>query len=89
MSAYCVIAFHSTHSAIFAEKSLKAQFPVVIMPTPRVITASCGIALRFPPALYTEVFAAMSALPVPPESWTIYRIGADGALEASDGVVRQ
>lgn len=45
--SYGVIAFESTHDAMAAEKYLKERIPVVMMPTPRSITASCGISLRF------------------------------------------
>lgn len=45
--SYGVIAFESTHDAMAAEKYLKERLPVVMMPTPRCITASCGISLRF------------------------------------------
>lgn len=44
---YGVIAFESTHDAMAAEKRLKGNIPVVVMPTPRCVTASCGISLRF------------------------------------------
>lgn len=45
--SYGVIAFVSTHDAMAAEKLLKPLLPVTMMPTPRCITASCGISLRF------------------------------------------
>ena len=39
-----LIAFDSTHAAMAAQKLLKPQAPLVI-PTPRAITASCGMTL--------------------------------------------
>ncbi|SCX81966.1 DUF3343 domain-containing protein [Alkaliphilus peptidifermentans] len=43
-----VIVFDSTHSAIAAEKCLKdKKIPNEIIPTPREITASCGLSIRF------------------------------------------
>ena len=41
-----VIAFESTHAAMAAEASF-GSVPHAMIPTPRQITASCGMALRF------------------------------------------
>ena len=41
-----LLAFESTHAAMAANKALAAVAPAVI-PTPRAITASCGMSLRF------------------------------------------
>lgn len=40
-----VIAFESTHAAIAADDALR-DVPRAMIPTPRQITASCGMALR-------------------------------------------
>ncbi|WP_066506786.1 DUF3343 domain-containing protein [Abyssisolibacter fermentans] len=45
---YGVIAFNSTHHAIKGEKLLKNVENIITIPTPREITASCGLALKFP-----------------------------------------
>ena len=45
MQHFYVFAFDSTHSAIEAERLL-APCKAVAMPTPRVITVSCGMSLR-------------------------------------------
>ncbi|KAB3531773.1 DUF3343 domain-containing protein [Alkaliphilus serpentinus] len=43
-----VIVFDSTHAAISAEKTLKElNIPIEIIPTPREITASCGLSILF------------------------------------------
>ena len=48
---YSYIVFPSTHEAIRAEKILLSQGTVfTIVPTPRSITTSCGICIRFDPA---------------------------------------
>ena len=44
--SYYALAFDSTHMAVAAEKYLSARIAVSVMPTPRKITASCGISLR-------------------------------------------
>lgn len=41
------IAFDSTHYAILFEEALIASFDVELIPTPRDVSASCGLALRF------------------------------------------
>ena len=41
-----VIAFESTHAAMAADAALR-DVPHAMIPTPRQITASCGMALRF------------------------------------------
>lgn len=41
-----VVTFKSTHSAMVAQKQLSGVVDFVVMPTPRQISASCGIALK-------------------------------------------
>ena len=48
MIDYYLITFESTHAAISTEKLLKPA-EVRVMPVPRFISASCGIALRIRP----------------------------------------
>ncbi|WP_066636455.1 DUF3343 domain-containing protein [Desulfolucanica intricata] len=50
MNEYYYIVFPSTHEAIRTEKLLnKSGIPFTIVPTPRSITTSCGISVRFTP----------------------------------------
>lgn len=45
---FYVISFDSTHHAIKAEKLFKERnLNIKMMPTPREITASCGLSIRF------------------------------------------
>lgn len=48
MNDYYLMTFESTHAAISTEKLLK-DAEVRVMPVPRFISASCGIALRIRP----------------------------------------
>ncbi|WP_409970138.1 DUF3343 domain-containing protein [Bengtsoniella intestinalis] len=41
-----MIVFENTHSAMVAQKALAGIVSFVVMPTPRHISASCGIALK-------------------------------------------
>lgn len=46
--SYCITTFHSTHSALKFEKLLKdINLEIKIIPVPRQISASCGLAGRF------------------------------------------
>lgn len=45
---FYVVSFDSTHHAIKAEKLFKENnLNIKMMPTPREITASCGLSIRF------------------------------------------
>lgn len=45
---FYVVSFDSTHHAIKAEKLFKEHnLNIRMMPTPREITASCGLSIRF------------------------------------------
>ncbi|BEP30416.1 DUF3343 domain-containing protein [Helicovermis profundi] len=44
---FYIIAFNSTHKAIKTEKNLKELISVELIPTPREISANCGLSLRF------------------------------------------
>ncbi|AKL94394.1 hypothetical protein CACET_c08860 [Clostridium aceticum] len=46
---YCVLTFHNTHYALNTEKILKENhIPIKLMPVPRQVSSSCGIAAEFP-----------------------------------------
>ncbi len=53
---FYVISFDSTHHAIKAEKLFKEHnLNIRMMPTPREITASCGLSIRFEATDLAEV----------------------------------
>lgn len=44
---YYLVSFSSTHHALAAEKALKTRdIPQIMLPTPREISSSCGLALK-------------------------------------------
>ncbi len=48
MTAHGVILFHTTSSAMRAEKVLGgAGYAIELIPTPRELSSDCGIAIRF------------------------------------------
>lgn len=46
-NTFYVIAFDSTHYAIRTEKFLKKSHKVDMIPTPREISVSCGLSVKF------------------------------------------
>ena len=73
-----IIAFENTHAAISAQQALQqAEMQVHIMPTPREITAGCGLSLRFPPEEYLRVKGLVEGLSFPGEYCHFYRMTYD------------
>lgn len=70
MKEYDLFTFDSTHYAIRAQKLLEG-FSVVVMPTLREISASCGMSLRIPPEQAKE---AAQILERETEGWHRYHI---------------
>lgn len=61
-----------------AQKALEeAGLPAHMMPTPREITAGCGLSLRFPPEQYPEARRIMETLTLPAEHCHFYRMTYD------------
>lgn len=44
---YMIIAFGSTHQAIRFERLLISHYAIELIPTPRDVSASCGLSLKF------------------------------------------
>ncbi len=44
---FMIIAFSSTHQAIHFERLLLGKFAIELIPTPRDVSASCGLSLKF------------------------------------------
>lgn len=44
---YMIIAFSSTHQAIHFERLLLGSYAIELIPTPREVSASCGLSLKF------------------------------------------
>ncbi|MCK5825814.1 MAG: DUF3343 domain-containing protein [Desulfuromusa sp.] len=52
----CVAIFHSVHRVMKAEKVLKdRQLNILLIPAPRQLSADCGMAIRYPCELHSEV----------------------------------
>ena len=44
---YYAMSFYNTTDTLQTENKAKAHLPIRVMPTPRAISQSCGLALRF------------------------------------------
>lgn len=74
MNEYYLYTFENTHSAIQTEKLLKPAGSR-IMPVPRFISSSCGIAVMISPDMKEsseEIFSAKSELS--PDDYAYYHI---------------
>lgn len=46
-NVYYAMSFYNTTDTMQTEKKAREQFEIRIMPTPRAISTSCGLAIRF------------------------------------------
>ncbi len=73
-SEFYVIAFESTHHAIMVEKKLKEKHKIDMIPTPREITASCGLSIKFSSELFKEINIDIERLNLSLDQMGIYKI---------------
>lgn len=75
---YCLISFANSSTASGARRALeKAGLTAYLMPTPREITASCGLSLRFPPEQLPQARRAVQACDLPADCLRFYRMTYD------------
>lgn len=72
----CLITFASTHLAIRTERLLKNSYPVTMIPTPRELSASCGLALMLEPDALDGAMAVLE--PQGFEGMRLYRVTRTG-----------
>ena len=68
-----LVAFESTHAAMAAQKALK-PLNCVILPTPREITASCGMSLKVKEHSNIEIEELLHAAAVQEALYVLYQI---------------
>ncbi|SEA23956.1 Protein of unknown function [Desulfuromusa kysingii] len=57
----CVAIFHSIHRVMKAEKVLKDQhLDVLLVPVPRSLSADCGMVVRYPRQIQTDVLRTLA-----------------------------
>lgn len=71
-----IVAFESTHAAMAADDALAAT-PHALIPTPRGITADCGMALRFAAEDDGRAQVAIEAARIQASLFTLYCEEAD------------
>ena len=81
-SGYLVLTFESTHAAMAAQKYLKDRIPHIVMPGPRCISASCGIAIRVESGELDRLQAQLGdGFPVEKDSFKLYRVDEQDRAE--------
>ncbi|QZY55117.1 DUF3343 domain-containing protein [Crassaminicella profunda] len=72
---FYVISFESTHHAIQTESRLKNEFVIETIPTPREISASCGLSIKFSLEKFSDI---MKALGQDQEKVDVYKVKKRG-----------
>ncbi|WP_130862070.1 DUF3343 domain-containing protein [Bacilliculturomica massiliensis] len=85
---FLLITFSSASHCIETEKKAREDFNVHIIPTPREISASCGMALRFTGTTPQDVSRFFSELDVPSQFFAMGSRGEDGKRPAEKLNVR-
>jgi hypothetical protein len=78
---FYVIAFDSTHYAISTEKKLMGSAPMTMVPTPREISASCGLSIKIHDEHLDKILEALCG--ISKEGMTLYRIDRSGKEKKS------
>ncbi len=77
---YWVLVFESTHAAITAQKFLQGRIQHAVMPTPRAISASCGISIRVEEGEKPKLDSLLdSGFPIERGEYSLYLVDAQGA----------
>ncbi|MEL7568094.1 MAG: DUF3343 domain-containing protein [Dehalobacterium sp.] len=71
---FYVISFESTHYAMMIEKRLKEKFKTDMIPTPRSITASCGLSLKIGMNLMKDVVRSLKVTNMDSAMFHLYKI---------------
>jgi hypothetical protein len=75
--AYWLLAFDSPHAAIAAQKLL-APCGAAVMPTPRSISASCGMSLRLKDGQIERAIGILKESSIDPALYRLYRAERKG-----------
>ena len=75
LEEYDLVAFSNASAAADSRKALEeAGLKVYVMPTPRMISVSCGLSLRLPAEQCQQVRDRLNALGIPAEERHFYHI---------------
>ncbi len=70
---FYLITFNSTSHSIFAQKEAAKKFNITIIPTPTIISANCGLAIKFDSGTEPEISDFFKSLNVPAELYLFER----------------
>lgn len=73
-----IITFDSTHKAIRTEKLLKEQVGGTLIPTPREISASCGLSFKIIPDTLQSVYRILKNYSPGFEGLELYEVEKSG-----------
>ena len=77
---YCVVTFPTTSQALKGEKAMKErEFMFVMMPTPREVSTSCGLAMKLIPGDVEECCETLKSFGV--EIAGVFRITKQGSIK--------
>ncbi|MDO4567892.1 MAG: DUF3343 domain-containing protein [Clostridia bacterium] len=68
---YILLAFETTHAATAMQRRLSGRVGFAVMPTLRLISASCGISLRVETENAPELFSLLHACDIPYAAYLI------------------
>lgn len=74
MDKHYLITFDSTHKAMAMEKLLLKHFQVEMIPTPRELSASCGLSVRFDELHLEQILELIRAEAVHLEGLVLYHV---------------
>lgn len=77
---YYLISFESTHYAMMLEKILKAKYEVDLIPTPREITASCGLSLKIKMSIFEDVKKTLKEVKIDSRMVALYKVDRREAI---------
>ncbi len=72
---FIAIAFDSTHLAIKVERRLKGIIEIEMIPTPRSITASCGLSIKTSGEKLSLIIKELRIMDIDRELIRIYNMG--------------
>lgn len=82
---FYVIVFDSTHHAIQTEKLLKEKYKIETIPTPREITASCGLSIKFNTEQLDSIVQELSK--GPEEKFKVFKVEKQGTRRSIEKII--
>lgn len=78
---FYVISFQTTSHSMQTEKMAKELFDVTMIPTPRDITANCGLSIRFNESNLEKIIEFHDSLNIPCDLYSLSLEAVDGKRE--------